>query len=106
MAKLRQIHEIGTTIVLATHDLDLAYCWADWIFVLDQGQLMLEGTPQAVFAQRDILENLQLGVPLVFDVLDKIAEALSKDLDRPEYQIMDTISEQLRNRILDVFRYS
>jgi cobalt/nickel transport system ATP-binding protein len=106
MAKLRQIHELGTTIVMATHDLDLAYCWADWIFILDKGKLVLEGMPQDVFAQREILENLQLGVPLVFDVLDKVAEALSKDVDHSEYQIMHSIPEPLRNRILDVFRYS
>ncbi|MBM0744008.1 ABC transporter ATP-binding protein [Phormidium sp. CLA17] len=106
MAKLRHIHERGTTIVMATHDLDLAYCWADWIFILDKGQLVLEGTPQDVFAQRETLERLQLGVPLVFDVLDKVAEALSNDSDQTEYQVMNTIPEPLRNRILDVFKYS
>jgi len=105
MAKLRQIHEMGTTIVMATHDLDLAYCWADWIFILDKGQLILEGTPQEVFAQRETLERLHLGVPLVFDVLDKVSEALSKDPNQAEYQVGDNISEPLRNRILDVFRY-
>ncbi len=105
MAKLRQIQATGTTIVMATHDLDLAYCWAEWIFILNQGQLVLEGTPQDVFAQRETLEQLHLGVPLVFDVLDKVAEALSKDSQQAEYQVMDSIPEPLRNRILDVFRY-
>jgi cobalt/nickel transport system ATP-binding protein len=105
MAKLRQIHELGTTIVMATHDLDLAYCWADWIFILDRGKLVLEGTPQDVFAQRDILENLHLGVPLVFDVLDRVSEALSKDPEQSEYQVINNIPEVLRKRILDVFRY-
>jgi len=105
MAKLRQIHESGTTIVMATHDLDLAYCWADWVFILDKGRLILEGTPQDVFAQRDLLEKLQLGVPLVFDVLDKVAEALSKDSNQAEYRVTDTIPEPIRKRILDVFRY-
>ncbi|NJR65965.1 MAG: hypothetical protein HC772_12600 [Leptolyngbyaceae cyanobacterium CRU_2_3] len=37
MAKLRQIQAMGTTIVMATHDLDLAYCWADWISFLIKG---------------------------------------------------------------------
>jgi cobalt/nickel transport system ATP-binding protein len=105
MAKLRQIHERGTTIVMATHDLDLAYCWADWIFILDQGTLVLEGTPQDVFAQRATLERLHLGVPLVFDVLDKVTEALSQNSEQAEYQVMHSIPEQLRNRILDVFKY-
>jgi cobalt/nickel transport system ATP-binding protein len=88
---LRQIHTMGTTIVMATHDLDLAYCWADWIFILNQGQLVLEGTPQDVFAQRDILERLHLEVPLVFDVLDKVSEALSTNLQQTDYQVMDSI---------------
>lgn len=105
MAKLRQIHATGTTIVMATHDLDLAYCWADWLFILNQGQLVLEGTPQDVFAQRDTLDQLNLGIPLVFDVLDKVAEALSNDSHQTEYQVMSSIPESLRNRILDVFRY-
>jgi cobalt/nickel transport system ATP-binding protein len=105
MAKLRQIQAVGTTIVIATHDLDLAYCWADWIFILNQGQLVLEGTPQDVFAQRQTLEKLHLGVPLVFDVLDKVAEALSKNSQQPEYQVMESIPEPIRNRILDIFRY-
>jgi cobalt/nickel transport system ATP-binding protein len=106
MAKLRQIQATGTTIVMATHDLDLAYCWADWIFILNRGHLVLEGKPQDVFTQRETLEQLHLGVPLVFDVLDKVAEALSKDSEQTEYQVMNSIPEPLRNRILDVFRYS
>lgn len=105
MTKLRQIQATGTTIVMATHDLDLAYCWADWIFILNQGQLVLEGTPQDVFAQRDALEQLHLGVPLVFDVLDKVAEALSNKSNQADYQVINSIPESLRNRILDVFRY-
>jgi cobalt/nickel transport system ATP-binding protein len=104
MVKLRQIHEMGTTIVMATHDLDLAYCWADWIFILDKGKLVLEGTPQEVFAQRDVLDRLQLGVPLVFSVLDQVAEALST-AQQANYQVMDNFPESLRNQILDVFRY-
>jgi cobalt/nickel transport system ATP-binding protein len=103
MAKLRQIHQKGTTIVLATHDLNLAYSWADWIFILDKGQLVLEGTPQAVFAQRETLEQLQLGVPLVFEVLDQVAEALSRA--PKQSQEINHISKQLQNRILDLFRY-
>lgn len=105
MTKLRQIEAMGTTIVMATHDLDLAYGWADWVFILDKGKLVLEGPPQAVFAQRDRLERLQLGVPFVFDVLDEVAEALAKQAESTGYPGMDNVLEPLRNRILDVFRY-
>lgn len=77
MVKLKQIWAAGTTILMATHDLDLVYEWADWVFVVDRGQLVLEGTPQDVFIHRDLLETLHLGVPQVFEVLDRVEAALS-----------------------------
>ncbi|MBD2436957.1 energy-coupling factor ABC transporter ATP-binding protein [Nostoc sp. FACHB-110] len=60
MANLRNIHQNGTTLLMATHDLNLVYNWADWLFVMHQGRLVLEGEPQDVFSQRDILEELEL----------------------------------------------
>ena len=35
LEELERIHRGGTTIVIATHDLNFAYTWADWFFVLD-----------------------------------------------------------------------
>jgi cobalt/nickel transport system ATP-binding protein len=72
MAELAEIHQAGTAILMATHDLDLAYAWADWIFVLDGGRLVLEGTPDQVFSQRAALEELHLGVPLLFDLWEAL----------------------------------
>jgi cobalt/nickel transport system ATP-binding protein len=69
---LHQIHDAGTTILLATHDLDFVYQWADWVFVMDQGQLVLEGTPETVFAQQDNLQTLGLGRPLAIELIDQI----------------------------------
>lgn len=78
LEELDTIHEEeGTTMLMATHDIDLAYEWADWIFVMDKGRLVLEGAPEDVFAQRDVLASLQVGTPLLFDVW----EALSPSLD-------------------------
>ncbi|AUS99630.1 cobalt ABC transporter ATP-binding protein [Nostoc sp. CENA543] len=66
---LQKIHSSGTTILMATHDLDFVCSWADWVFVMDQGQLILEGKPEDVFVQREILEAIQLGVPLIYEIL-------------------------------------
>ena len=32
-----------------------------------KGRLVLEGEPEDVFKQRQIMEDLQLGVPLIYD---------------------------------------
>lgn len=94
MATLKKIHAAGTTILMATHDLDLVYRWADWIFVMDRGRLVLEGKPQDVFTQRDILEELQLGVPLIYEML--FADGVAEE---------GPVLERLRQRILNLFRY-
>ncbi|MBW4671043.1 MAG: energy-coupling factor ABC transporter ATP-binding protein [Cyanomargarita calcarea GSE-NOS-MK-12-04C] len=93
IATLKKIHADGTTILMATHDLDLVYRWADWVFVMDKGQLVLEGNPQDVFTQRDFLEELQLGVPLIHEIL--LAEGIAEE---PAF-------ERLRQRILSLFRF-
>ncbi|HCV29206.1 MAG TPA: cobalt ABC transporter ATP-binding protein [Microcoleaceae bacterium UBA9251] len=76
---LQQIHASGTTILLASHDLDFIYRWADWVFVMDRGQLILEGTPETVFAQREVLEQLQLGVPLAIELMEQIRAIVEHD---------------------------
>ena len=44
-ARLDHIHAAGTTIVVATHDLESLHGWADWLLVMDAGTLVLEGIP-------------------------------------------------------------
>ncbi|WP_337884773.1 ABC transporter ATP-binding protein [Fischerella thermalis] len=95
MTTLQNIHAAGTTIVMATHDLDLVYRWADWMFVMDRGRLVLEGEPKDVFSQRDTLEELQLGVPLICEMLRAVDEVTQDE----------TILEQLQQRILNKFLY-
>ncbi|MBD2565081.1 energy-coupling factor ABC transporter ATP-binding protein [Nostoc sp. UIC 10607] len=94
MTTLKKIHADGTTILMATHDLDLVYRWADWIFVMDRGQLVMEGKPQDVFTQREVLEDLQLGVPLIYEML--FTEGSPEE---------EPVLERLRQRIFNLFRY-
>jgi len=89
MKTLKKIHQNGNSLLMATHDLDLVYRWADWVFVMDKGQLMLEGKPEDVFSQRTLLEELELGVPLIYEML---FNGLSPD--------EGIIIERLRKRIL------
>ncbi|MBE9123617.1 ABC transporter ATP-binding protein [Tychonema sp. LEGE 07199] len=96
---LQQIHAAGTTILLASHDLDFIYSWADWVFVMDRGKLVLEGTPETVFAQRDVLEQLQLGVPLAIELMEQIRAIFEKD-DRSQIPAF----EELQQQILDTRR--
>ena len=103
IATLMRIQATGTTILMATHDLDFVYRWADWIFVMDRGQLVLEGTPQDVFAQRQALEALELGTPLVLELVAKVCELMER---RPSSDNSPfTQFEHLQQQILQSFRF-
>lgn len=66
--ELNNIHKAGTTVVMSTHDLDLAYEWADWVFVLESGQLSFEGTPDELFENEKFTIETGLSVPLFFQL--------------------------------------
>lgn len=77
LQELNQIHESGTTILMATHDLDVAWEWGEWIIVMDQGTLVFEGTPEEVFRQKELMKELNLGVPLLFEVWEMLVNQMN-----------------------------
>lgn len=72
--ELDRIHAQGTTVVMATHDMNLAYAWADWVLVMDKGKCLLEGTPFEVFEQEDLILSLGLEPPLLLQVWSSLPE--------------------------------
>lgn len=103
IATLEQIQAAGTTILMATHDLDFVYRWADWVFVMNQGQLVLEGSPQEVFTQHQVLENLELGIPVMLELLHKVCQVLSAETASGNLPF--TQCEHLQQQVLQSFRW-
>ncbi|MFC9538819.1 energy-coupling factor ABC transporter ATP-binding protein [Lysinibacillus sp. NPDC056959] len=56
------------TILLATHDIPLAYEWADQIVVMEAGRIIFNGDPVELFFQDDLLERAHLERPWVFEM--------------------------------------
>ena len=65
MGLFKKLHQAGMTIVLVTHLMDDVANFADTVFALEAGKLVLNGSPREVFQQVDYLHKLQLGVPQV-----------------------------------------
>lgn len=64
---LERLHASGMTIIIATHDLDFAYGWADEVFVLQSGRLMAHGLPTVILQQEDVQNELG-AAPLVAEI--------------------------------------
>ena len=54
----------GITIILITHYME-EVIYSDKVFVMDKGQVTMQGTPREIFSQVDRLKELRLGVPQV-----------------------------------------
>ncbi|MDF9844233.1 MULTISPECIES: ABC transporter ATP-binding protein [unclassified Paenibacillus] len=83
LSGLENIHAAGTTIVMATHDMNLAYRWADWIIVLDRGSCLAEGTPGEIFAGHAALQAAGLGLPLLADLWYSLPGCLTAGYPAP-----------------------
>ncbi|HIS81911.1 MAG TPA: energy-coupling factor transporter ATPase [Candidatus Scatomonas merdavium] len=54
----------GVTVILITHYME-EVIYADKVFVMDEGRIVMRGTPREVFSQVDKLKELRLDVPQV-----------------------------------------
>ena len=63
-AAMKLNREKGITVILITHYMEEAID-ADRIFVMDQGEVAMQGTPREIFSQVERMKELQLDVPQV-----------------------------------------
>ena len=72
MAILDDLHAAGTTLIIATHDLDLAYAWADDAIILQNGRLLAQGSALELLTQPQV--HTELGAaPLVAEISRALA---------------------------------
>lgn len=82
---IHQLHQEGITIVLITHFMEEA-AKADRIIIMDQGNVVLDGTPQDVFSHGGLIRSLYLDVPFAVEMAERLRE---EGIDIPE-EIIDT----------------
>ena len=66
---IADLHQQGLTVVMVSHSMDDIARYVQRMIVLEHGEIRLEGTPQAVFAQSELLEQIGLGVPTLTRLL-------------------------------------
>jgi len=80
LALLERLHrEEGMTIIMVTHSMEDAARYAQQLVVMKDGQVLLTGTPQEVFAREDVLNAAGLALPEPA----RFVKALNSRLERP-----------------------
>lgn len=75
MALLDSIHHPDKTIILSTHDVNLAYQWADEVVVMNDGKVIYQGDPISVFHDEDVLLRAHLEKPWVFEMFQALLQS-------------------------------
>ena len=89
------LSEKGMTILMATHDVDYAYAWADEIVLLHEGKVLRQGTPLQVCADERAMEQANLEPPAVMRLYRRLVQ---RGILSPEEGPPKTI-EDLERRI-------
>ena len=64
----------GMTVIFSTHDVSMVAEVADYIYVMNKGQFVAEGSVEEIFLQPDLLRSVRLDVP----VLPKLIRSLNR----------------------------
>ena len=80
-----RLGERGITVVMSTHDVERAFIWAERVVLLDEGRIVLEGTPDEIFKNEEALARTNLEKPTVLKVFEALCDAgiLDKGLAVP-----------------------
>ena len=71
MAIIDELHQEGITVVLITHFMEEAVR-ADRVIIMNEGNILLDGTPAEVFAQGQLMKSVNLDVPPIVELADEL----------------------------------
>lgn len=97
LARMRR--DLGITIILVSHSMEDVAKYVDRLFVMNDGELMLEGAPKEVFRHYKELEAVGLAAPQVTYIMHELKEkGLDVDLDA-------TTIDEAKQTILDALMH-
>jgi cobalt/nickel transport system ATP-binding protein len=66
---------LGITMIIATHEVDLVPEFAQRVCVMSGGKIIGEGTPMEIFGRTDLIAKTHLRLPVVAQLMTKLKEA-------------------------------
>ena len=68
---LREIRDnLHITILLSTHDMDMVPLLCDYCYLLSEGKVQSQGTPEELFSQPELLRRHRLRLPRISHLME------------------------------------
>ena len=99
MKLFSKIHEMGTTIVMITHDMDNVLKYASDVVVLVKGEVIKSCKPYEIFLDEDNFAKLSIEEPLVIKMAKKLNTSGKYHIDLEKVKDIDTLVEQIAKEV-------
>lgn len=64
---LDRLYDLGHSLIVTTHDVDIAYSWADEIIIINKGRVLSQGGPE-LLEDEDLLKEANLRLPSLYRI--------------------------------------
>ncbi len=99
MDMLDELNCGGKTVIISTHDVELAYRWADEVILMENGGVLHRGTGQEVFGDAELIKRARLKLPIVVDLYKElVGRGLLRDSNPPRNVLELTDLVESRNQ--------
>lgn len=71
---MKMNRELGITLLLSTHNVDVVPYFAERVFVLHHGRLEADGSPYEIFSDPELLRKAHLRLPRVAEVFEMLQQ--------------------------------
>jgi len=68
MHLLKKLSDSDKTIIISTHDVDLAYSFSDRVAIICSGEIIAHGEPGEIFMQPDLIKRADLALPWLIEM--------------------------------------
>jgi cobalt/nickel transport system ATP-binding protein len=101
MELLDELNSHGKTIIISTHDIELAYPWADRVILLLAGKILQEDIPDVAFGRPEYVRKAHLSMPTLLELyfeLQKRGFSLPEKKPRTILDMLNVIDRAFQNR--------
>jgi len=102
MELLDELHHQGKTVIISTHDIELAYPWADRAILLTKGRILQEDVPDIAFGDPELVRMARLSMPTLLELyieLKKRGFSLPERKPKTVLDMLNVIDRAFRNRL-------
>lgn len=97
MEILDELNGEGKTIIISTHDTELAALWADRVYILNKGKVFRKGAPRHIFADEKLVSEAGLKHPAIVQTFREFrARGISKgEVPLSVLELMDSVDAKV-----------